>query len=27
MLAVDEYENGSVKKKNSGPWIHVKKAN
>lgn len=27
MLAVDEYENGAVKKKNSGPWIHVKKAN
>lgn len=27
MLAVDEYETGAVKKKNSGPWIHVKKAN
>jgi hypothetical protein len=27
MLAADEYETGAVKKKNSGPWIHVKKAN
>ena len=25
MLAQDEYSNGSVQKKNSGPWIHVKK--
>jgi len=25
MLAADEYENGSVKKKNAGPWVHVKK--
>jgi hypothetical protein len=25
MLAQDEYSNGSVQKKNAGPWIHVKK--
>jgi len=25
MLAQDDYSNGSVQKKNSGPWIHVKK--
>jgi len=25
MLAQDEYSQGSVQKKNSGPWIHVKK--
>jgi len=25
MLAADEYENGAIKKKNSGPWVNVKK--
>jgi hypothetical protein len=27
MLAADEYNAESMKKKNSGPWVHVKKAN